>query len=270
MVAASWSNWRGVHFKASLPPAGRAIGFGWLGLKQALLERFKRLEWITRLCFGATKMSNGLPKRSRPTRSASRPMLDKSYRVLVWQRPNGCDCRARAAISCNRQQVVSASRYMLQIAIRACGSVADIYSKTKRAEIMSLVRGRGNKSTELLTVTLFRKCGISGWRRHVPLTGRPDFVFKAARVAVFIDGCFWHMCPIHGTMPKANTRFWAAKLSANWARDRRVERMLRAKKWRVIRIWQHDLRQRPVASMRRVERALGRRFPRASGASQAG
>jgi DNA mismatch endonuclease (patch repair protein) len=151
--------------------------------------------------------------------------------------------------------------------IPACASVADIYSKTKRAEIMSLVRGRGNKSTELLAVTMFRKCGIRGWRRHVPLAGRPDFVFKVAHVAVFIDGCFWHMCPIHGTIPKANAGFWAAKLTANRARDRRVDRILRAKKWRVIRIWQHDLRQRPVASIRRVNRALDRGFQRELGAA---
>lgn len=144
--------------------------------------------------------------------------------------------------------------------ILACASVADIYSKAKRAKIMSLVRGRGNKSTELLAVRIFRECGIDGWRRHVPLEGRPDFVFRVARVAVFIDGCFWHMCPIHGSIPKANTEFWAVKLNANRARDRRVDRILRAKEWRVIRIWQHDLRQRPLASMRRVKRALERGF----------
>ena len=136
--------------------------------------------------------------------------------------------------------------------------MTDIYSKTKRAEIMSLVRGRGNRSTELLVIKMFRKCGINGWRRHVPLTGRPDFTFKVARVVVFIDGCFWHLCPIHGTIPKHNMEFWQAKLTANRARDRRVERVLRARQWRVIRIWHHDLRQRPDASMRRVARALER------------
>lgn len=134
--------------------------------------------------------------------------------------------------------------------------MADIYSRTKRAEIMSLVRGRGNRSTELLVVRLFRKCGISGWRRHVRLTGRPDFTFKDARVAVFIDGCFWHLCPVHGTIPKDNSEFWEAKLTANRDRDRRVERILRGKGWRVVRIWQHDIRQRPDASVRRVTRAL--------------
>jgi DNA mismatch endonuclease (patch repair protein) len=139
--------------------------------------------------------------------------------------------------------------------------VTDIYSKAKRAEIMSLVRGSGNKTTELLAARMFRKCRISGWRRQVPLAGRPDFVFRVARVAVFIDGCFWHMCPTHGSMPKTNTGFWAAKLNANRARDRRVDRILRAKEWHVIRIWQHDLLQCPLASMRRVKRALERGFP---------
>jgi DNA mismatch endonuclease (patch repair protein) len=147
---------------------------------------------------------------------------------------------------------------MPQFDVSRSTAVTDIYSKSKRSEIMSLVRGSANKSTELLTIALFRKLAIKGWRRHVPLVGRPDFVFRNARVAVFVDGCFWHMCPIHGTMPKSNAAFWAAKLSANRARDRRVARFLRAKEWRVIRIWQHDLRQRPVASIRRIERALER------------
>ena len=132
---------------------------------------------------------------------------------------------------------------------------------------MSLVRGRGNKSRQLLAATMFRRCGISGRRRHVLLVGRPDFVSRVARVAVFVDGCFWHVFPIHGRIPEANMEFWTAKLTANRARDRRVDRIIRSKEWRIIRIWQHDLRLRLVASVRRVKRALERGVFRITGAA---
>jgi DNA mismatch endonuclease, patch repair protein len=77
--------------------------------------------------------------------------------------------------------------------------------------------------------------------RGSKLTGRPDFVFPKLKLAVFVDGCFWHGCPKHGTRPKANAGFWLAKITGNKARDRRVNRLLRAEGWRVLRIWEHEL-----------------------------
>jgi DNA mismatch endonuclease (patch repair protein) len=71
-------------------------------------------------------------------------------------------------------------------------------------------------------------------------TVRPDVVFTRARVAVFVDGCFWHRCPVHGTSPKANAEFWANKLDTNVQRDRRSDDQLRAAGWRVVRIWEHE------------------------------
>jgi DNA mismatch endonuclease (patch repair protein) len=70
---------------------------------------------------------------------------------------------------------------------------------------------------------------------------RPDFVFPKRRLAVFVDGCFWHGCPKHATRPRGNAAFWRRKLAANKARDRRVNRVLRAAGWRVLRIWEHEL-----------------------------
>jgi DNA mismatch endonuclease, patch repair protein len=69
---------------------------------------------------------------------------------------------------------------------------------------------------------------------------RPDVVFTRARVAVFIDGCFWHRCPLHATDPKANSDYWGPKLRANAARDRRVDDALSAAGWTVVRIWEHE------------------------------
>lgn len=133
--------------------------------------------------------------------------------------------------------------------------MADIYSKEKRSELMSHVRGKGNKQTELRLISLFREHNITGWRRHQDLPGTPDFVFRKERVAVFVDGCFWHGCPKHSTMPANNRVFWRRKLEANVNRDRRVNRLLHAKGWRVVRIWQHSL-MRSETVIRRIRTAL--------------
>src|SRR6266496_649734 len=119
--------------------------------------------------------------------------------------------------------------------------MSDIYSKAKRSAIMSRIRGKGNLRTELVLVQLLRKHGINGWRRHAQLIGRPDFVFPSQRLAVFVDGCFWHGCAKHGTQPIANKSFWSAKLTRNRTRDRLVNRSLRNSGWMVLRIWQHEL-----------------------------
>jgi DNA mismatch endonuclease (patch repair protein) len=69
---------------------------------------------------------------------------------------------------------------------------------------------------------------------------RPDIVFTRARLAVFIDGCFWHCCPLHGNTPRANTAYWGPKLRRNVDRDRAVDVSLAAAGWRVHRAWEHE------------------------------
>jgi DNA mismatch endonuclease (patch repair protein) len=72
------------------------------------------------------------------------------------------------------------------------------------------------------------------------LRRRADIVFSRLRVAVFVDGCFWHCCPTHGTKPASNGAWWAAKLQANFERDRDTDRQLTEAGWHVIRVWEHD------------------------------
>ena len=122
---------------------------------------------------------------------------------------------------------------------------------------MSRVRGGGNSATELKLMSLFRAAKITGWRRRFRAFGKPDFVFPKNRVAVFVDGCFWHGCPLHGTLPSSNRAFWQAKLNRNIRRDKLVRKTLKASGWQVIRIWQHDLRD-SLKVLRRVSRALER------------
>lgn len=99
------------------------------------------------------------------------------------------------------------------------------------------------------------------WRRGLryrvdvaPIRGRrrADVVFTRAKVAVYVDGCFWHRCPLHATTPKTNQEWWTAKLDANVARDRATDENLSAAGWTVVRVWEHE---EPTAAASRVEAA---------------
>lgn len=131
----------------------------------------------------------------------------------------------------------------------------DVLTKEKRSAVMSRIRGRGNKETELALAKLFRAERIAGWRRHTALLGKPDFVFAKERLVVFVDGCFWHQCPKHSNLPANNAAFWLKKLTGNTTRDRFVTFTLRKRGWRVIRVWEHELRK-PSRVLMRVRSAL--------------
>jgi len=132
--------------------------------------------------------------------------------------------------------------------------MADIWGKQKRSEVMSLIRSRGNKATELRLIAIFREFGITGWRRNQALLGKPDFTFRRERVVVFVDGCFWHGCPKCYRRPGSNRKYWDAKIAANRKRDRYVSRELLELGWQVVRIWQHQL-DKPARVAGRVMRA---------------
>ena len=134
--------------------------------------------------------------------------------------------------------------------------MADIFTSRKRSEIMARVRSRRNRSTELALASAFRSAGITGWRRHPPLPGSPDFAFPSVKLAVFVDGCFWHGCPKHGRMPAANKDFWSNKIARNRHRDRKVAMLLKARGWRILRVWEHDTRRKADKAARRVRRIL--------------
>ena len=120
--------------------------------------------------------------------------------------------------------------------------MADVFSLKKRSQVMAAIRSDGNKDTELKLAAIFRKSGIRGWLRHQQLPGRPDFLFRRERLAVFVDGCFWHGCPQHGRSPQSNRAYWSNKLHKNRMRDRIVTQELRCCGWQVLRLWEHALR----------------------------
>jgi len=135
--------------------------------------------------------------------------------------------------------------------------MSDVFDSKTRSAIMALVRSTGNASTEQRLVRLFREHGISGWRRGARLPGSPDFVWRRERIALFVDGCFWHGCPRHGETPRSRVAYWAAKLARNAKRDRAVSRALRAAGWTVLRVWECALtRKRSAWTAARIARAL--------------
>ncbi len=135
--------------------------------------------------------------------------------------------------------------------------MADVFTKQKRSDVMARIRSHGNKDTELALIKVFRAYKITGWRRRQALPGRPDFVFRNHRLAVFVDGCFWHGCAEHSRPPKSNRSYWQEKMIRNRARDREVTHALRKLNWRVVRIWEHDLARRNEKQLlMRLGRAL--------------
>ena len=121
--------------------------------------------------------------------------------------------------------------------------MADVFSKNQRSQIMRAVKSGGNKSTELKLIELFRKSKITGWRRNFKLFGKPDLTFPKQRIAVFVDGCFWHGHNCRNTNPANNADYWRTKIARNKERDLLVVRTLKEKGWHVIRIWECQIKK---------------------------
>jgi DNA mismatch endonuclease (patch repair protein) len=131
------------------------------------------------------------------------------------------------------------------------------FGSLSRSELMARVRSRENATTELKAMTLLRRFRLSGWRRRVRCVGNPDFVWQAQRVALFVDGCYWHghHCG-RNLSPKTNAKSWQAKFRRNRSRDRAVTRELRVLGWSVVRVWECELRREPLQCVRRIKLAL--------------
>lgn len=133
--------------------------------------------------------------------------------------------------------------------------MADNLSIRQRSYAMSKIRSRGNQSTELRMVELFREYRIRGWRRNYKVHGQPDFVFLEKRLAIFIDGCFWHGCPKCYIEPKSNIDYWLPKIERNKRRDNAVNTELKRRGWTVVRFWEHSLK-RPKLVLKKLQKNL--------------
>jgi len=126
-------------------------------------------------------------------------------------------------------------------------------SKAQRSKTMAAVKSRGNASTELKMQRLLRVNKLTGWRRHLDIVGMPDFSWPNKKVALFVDGCFWHKCPHCFRKPKSNIEYWTKKIESNKKRDRRINKALRQAEWNVIRVWECEISQRKTIERIRKE-----------------
>lgn len=120
----------------------------------------------------------------------------------------------------------------------------DIFDKRQRSQIMQKIKSRENKSTELKLISVFRDKGITGWRRGYPVKGHPDFVFLKKRIAVFVDGCFWHGHDCRNTRPQDNKEYWDKKRERNMRHDKEITALFNSRGWTVIRIWECELKKK--------------------------
>jgi DNA mismatch endonuclease (patch repair protein) len=134
--------------------------------------------------------------------------------------------------------------------------MSDNLTPEQRSYSMSRIRSRGNSSTELRLIELMRGAGVSGWRRKSKLSGKPDFVFPRFHTAVFVDGCYWHGCRKCALSSKSNTEYWKPKIAGNIKRDRTNTRKLKDDGWNVVRIWEHDLKSKPMKCLAKIMTAV--------------
>lgn len=128
--------------------------------------------------------------------------------------------------------------------------MADIFEKNKRSEIMSAVRSNKNKSTEIRLIKIFKQHNIVGWRRNYKVKGHPDFVFLNKKIAVFVDGCFWHGHDCRNTRPADNATYWQKKREHNMLHDKEITALFQSRGWTVIRIWECELQKKNVNKLK--------------------
>lgn len=109
---------------------------------------------------------------------------------------------------------------------------------------MQAVRSKGNETTELAAIRLFRENKIISWRRNYKLLGKPDFVFPKEKLAVFVDGCFWHGHTCLKPRDSLKSGFWKEKIERNKKRDQKVNSSLKKEGWKVVRIWECEIEKK--------------------------
>jgi len=124
---------------------------------------------------------------------------------------------------------------------------------------MGAIRGKGNRTTESRFRAMLIRAGLRGWTMQTKeIEGKPDFYFRDGKVAVFIDGCFWHGCPRCGHVPRVNRPFWKAKIARNQRRDRDTDAHLAELGITTVRFWEHELK---INSNECIQRIVSILFP---------
>ena len=136
--------------------------------------------------------------------------------------------------------------------------MVDSFSSAKRSKIMRSIKS-ANTRFERDFRSLLWKAGLR-YRVKNNLLGKPDLYFSHARIVVFLDSCFWHGCPEHVRLPKSNKLYWKRKIARNVERDRRISAWYKRSDWKLLRIWEHMIRNDLNKCAERIEKAVRARF----------
>ncbi len=131
--------------------------------------------------------------------------------------------------------------------------MTDVLTRRQRSYCMSRIRAK-NTQPEIVLRKAISKAGIKGYRLNYRLLGKPDIVFSKRKIAIFIDGCFWHKCQKCFKKPATNKKFWLEKIDSNVKRDRFVSARLKKEGWKVLRIWEHELRKQKIFKKKIIDK----------------
>lgn len=134
--------------------------------------------------------------------------------------------------------------------------MVDVLTRKQRSFNMSRIKS-GNTTPEAIIRKALRNAGLKHSHSSY-IFGKPDIIFKKPKIAVFIDGCFWHKCPKCFVTPATRKSFWMNKIGKNIKRDKEVNQTLKKKGWRVIRFWEHHVRKNTLRSVLKIRKELGR------------
>jgi DNA mismatch endonuclease (patch repair protein) len=135
--------------------------------------------------------------------------------------------------------------------------MTDVLTPEQRKHNMSRIRAK-NTGPEVKLRKLLSAAGIRGYRIHYTLPGKPDIVFTKRKITIFIDGCFWHKCPVCFQEPETRREFWLKKIQSNVDRDKKVDEQLKNKGWTVLRFWEHDVRKNPDTIVKKISELTGK------------
>jgi DNA mismatch endonuclease, patch repair protein len=133
--------------------------------------------------------------------------------------------------------------------------MTDVLTQEQRKYNMSQIKGK-NTDPEIKLRKLLSFHHIKGYRIHYDLPGKPDIVFTKKKIAVFIDGCFWHKCPVDFQEPETRKEFWMKKINSNVERDKKVNEKLRFDGWIVLRFWEHEIRKNPDDVVKKIKETV--------------
>jgi DNA mismatch endonuclease (patch repair protein) len=133
--------------------------------------------------------------------------------------------------------------------------MTDVLTQEQRKLNMSRIRGK-NTGPEIKLRKMLWSQGIRGYRIHYNLPGKPDIVFTKKKIAIFIDGCFWHKCPACFQEPETRKEFWMKKIQSNVDRDKKVNEQLKADGWTILRFWEHDVRKNPDTIVKKISETI--------------